>query len=132
MVMIKCIVENVKKTWTDSIKRLANNPKAQQTVNLYKDLVHALNEMTPSQAKAFVEYMDYRFSQGDFTQRYVVDDFVKDFSKALSKGYQVKDITTDFEQFLAKRSNMKEYYDNILGVDGSEVMALWDVMIGEL
>ena len=125
-------LENVKKTWTDSIKRLANNPKAQQTVNLYKDLVHALNEMTPSQAKAFVEYMDYRFSQGDFTQRYVVDDFVQDFSKALSKGYKVKDITSDFEQFLAKRSNMKEYYDNILGVDGSEVMALWDVMIGEL
>ena len=34
-----------------------------------------LRSMSPAQAEAFVEYMDYRFSQGDYKRKYVIDEF---------------------------------------------------------
>lgn len=124
-------LENVKNTWKESIKRLQGKPKARETVNLYRDLISALDNMTPSQAKAFVEYMDYRFSQGDFTQKYVIDEFVQGFSRLLSKGYQVQDITSDFEAFLIKRAEMGENAQNMQGLPSSKIMGLWDKFIGE-
>lgn len=124
-------LENVKKNWSDSLERLRGKPKAQATVKLYEDLISALDNMTPSQAKAFVEYMDYRFSQGDFTQKYVIDEFVQGFSRLLSKGYQVQDITNDFESFLVKRAEMGETALNMDGLPSSKIMGLWDKFIGE-
>ena len=124
-------LENVKKNWSDSLERLRGKPKAQATVKLYEDLISALDNMTPTQAKAFVEYMDYRFSQGDFTQKYVIDEFVQGFSRLLSKGYQVQDITNDFESFLVKRAEMGETALNMDGLPSSKIMGLWDKFIGE-
>lgn len=124
-------LENVKKNWSDSLKRLRGKPKAQETVNLYEELISALDNMTPTQAKAFVEYMDYRFSQGDFTQKYVIDEFVQGFSRLLSKGYQVQDITNDFESFLVKRAEMGEIASNMEGLSSSKISGLWDKFIGE-
>ena len=33
-----------------------------------------LQSMSPAEAQAFVEYLDFRFSQGDFSQHYVIDE----------------------------------------------------------
>ena len=90
-----------------------------------------LSSLTPSQAQAFVEYMDYRFSQGDFTQRYVIDEFIQDFSKLLSKGHSAKDITSDFNQFLENRSQLQSRSDRMEGLSNSDIMGLWDEFIGD-
>ena len=93
------------------------------------DIGISLQDLTPTQAQAFVEYMDYRFSQGDFTQRYVIDEFIQDFSKLLQKGHSAKDITSDFNQFLENRSQMAARADSMEGMSNGEIMSLWDQFI---
>lgn len=90
-----------------------------------------LQSLTPSQAQAFVEYMDYRFAQGDFTQRYVIDEFIQDFSKLLKKGHTASSITSDFEKFLENRSQMQTRADQMEGMSNAESMSLWDEFIGD-
>lgn len=90
-----------------------------------------LKSLTPTQAQAFVEYMDYRFSQGDFTQRYVIDEFIQDFSKMLKKGYSSKNIVSDFNKFLEDRSQLESRYNNMEGIQSWEFSGLWDEFIGD-
>lgn len=90
-----------------------------------------LEKLTPSQAQAFVEYMDYRFSQGDFTQRYVIDEFIQDFSKLLKKGHSAGDITSDFNKFLENRSQLQSRSDSMEGLSNSDIMNLWDEFTGD-
>lgn len=89
-----------------------------------------LKSLTPTQAQAFVEYMDYRFSQGDFTQRYVIDEFIQDFSKLLSKGHSPKNIVKDFNLFLENRQQLQGRMDNMEGIPSWEFSGLWDDFIG--
>lgn len=88
-----------------------------------------LDRLTPSQAKAFVAYMDYRFSQGDFSQHYIINDFVQDFSKLLSKGYKADEITKDFDKFLADQSRLENNANNMTGITAEESALLWDRFI---
>lgn len=90
-----------------------------------------LKSLSPTQAQAFVEYMDYRFSQGDFTQRYVIDEFIQDFSKMLKKGYSSKNIVSDFNKFLEDRSQLESRYNNMEGIQSWEFSGLWDEFIGD-
>lgn len=90
-----------------------------------------LKSLTPSQAQAFVEYMDYRFAQGDFTQRYVIDEFIQDFSKLLSKGHNPKQITSDFNQFLANREALQNRSNHMLGLSPDEIQSAWYDYIGD-
>lgn len=90
-----------------------------------------LRSLTPTQAQAFVEYMDYRFSQGDFTQRYVIDEFIQDFSKLLSKGHSAKNIVNDFNLFLENRMQLQGRMENMEGISSWEFMGLWDDFIGD-
>lgn len=90
-----------------------------------------LKSLTPSQAQAFVEYMDYRFSQGDFTQRYVIDEFIQDFSRLLKKGHSAKSITADFNQFLENRNQMQRRSTIMEGLSSAESMSLWSEFIGD-
>ena len=96
-----------------------------------RDIGIDLKRLTPSQAQAFVEYMDYRFSQGDFTQRYVIDEFIQDFSKMLSKGYSSKNIVSDFNLFLENRMQLQGRYEQMEGVPSWEFSGLWDEFIGD-
>lgn len=96
-----------------------------------RDIGIDLKRLTPSQAQAFVEYMDYRFSQGDFTQRYVIDEFIQDFSKMLSKGYSSKNIVSDFNLFLENRMQLQGRYDQMEGIPSWEFSGLWDEFIGD-
>ena len=95
-----------------------------------KDIGIDLRSLTPSQAQAFVEYMDYRFSQGDFTQRYVIDEFIQDFSKLLSKGHSAKNIVNDFNLFLENRMQLQGRLDSMEGIQSWEFTGLWDDFIG--
>lgn len=90
-----------------------------------------LRSLTPTQAQAFVEYMDYRFSQGDFTQRYVIDEFIQDFSKLLSKGHSSKNIVNDFNLFLENRMQLQGRMENMEGIPSWEFIGLWDDFIGD-
>ena len=90
-----------------------------------------LKSLTPTQAQAFVEYMDYRFSQGDFTQRYVIDEFIQDFSKLLKKGYSAKNIVSDFNQFLENRSQLQGRFNTMEGLSNAESMAMWSEFVGD-
>ena len=96
-----------------------------------RDIGIDLRSMTPAQAQAFVEYMDYRFSQGDFTQRYVIDEFIQDFSKLLSKGHSAKNIVSDFNLFLENRMQLQGRMENMEGIPSWQFMGLWDDFIGE-
>ena len=95
-----------------------------------RDIGIDLKSLTPSQAQAFVEYMDYRFSQGDFTQRYVIDEFIQDFSKLLSKGHSTKNIVNDFNLFLENRMQLQGRMENMEGIPSWEFSGLWDDFIG--
>ena len=96
-----------------------------------KDIGIDLRSLSPSQAQAFVEYMDYRFSQGDFTQRYVIDEFIQDFSKLLSKGHSAKNIVNDFNLFLENRMQLESRMNNMEGIPSWEFSGLWDDFIGD-
>ena len=117
-------------------KRYESYLKALETVSkTWKkagfDIGIDLKSLSPTQAQAFVEYMDFRFSQGDFTQRYVIDEFIQDFSKLLSKGHTAKNIVNDFNQFLENRSQMENRFNNMEGLSGEDSIMLWDEFIGE-
>ena len=108
-------LESVSKTWKKAGKNIGID----------------LKSLSPTQAQAFVEYMDYRFSQGDFTQRYVIDEFIQDFSKMLKKGYSSKNIVSDFNKFLEDRSQLESRYNNMEGIQSWEFSGLWDEFIGD-
>ena len=95
-----------------------------------KDIGIDFRSLSPSQAQAFVEYMDYRFSQGDFTQRYVIDEFIQDFSKLLSKGHSAKNIVNDFNLFLENRMQLQGRMNSMEGIQSWEFSGLWDDFIG--
>lgn len=95
------------------------------------DLGIDLKRLTPAQARAFVAYMDYRFSQGDFTQHYVINDFIQDFSKLLQKGHRAQDITSDFDKFLADQNRLQENADKMEGLTLAESESLWNKFINE-
>lgn len=120
----------------EKAKRYESYLKALETVSrTWKkagfDIGIDLSKLTPSQAQAFVEYMDYRFAQGDFTQRYVIDEFIQDFSKLLQKGHSAGDITSDFNQFLENRSQLQSRGEQMEGLSNGDIMSLWDEFVEE-
>ena len=84
-----------------------------------------LQHLTPVQAQSFVEYMEYRFAQGDFTQRYVIDEFIQDFSRLLSHGHKAGDIVGDFEKFMENRSQLQNRSAMMEGITNGELMGIW-------
>lgn len=89
------------------------------------DLGLDLSQLTPSQAQSFVEYMDFRFAQGDFTQMYVIDEFIQDFSRLKKTGYKMNDILNDYNRFLADRNKLYDNSANMTGVSAGTVMESW-------
>lgn len=83
--------------------------------------------MSPKQAKAFVDYLDYRFSQGDFKHTYVIDIFIKDFAQMQKRTFTEADLKQDFESFLQKQKELKkgQRKTNKFGIDKDEIMDVW-------
>lgn len=120
----------------EQAKKYESYLKALDTVNkTWKragfDIGISLKDMTPSQAQAFVEYMDYRFSQGDFTQRYVIDEFIQDFSRLVNNGHKPGNIIADFNAFLENRAQLANRADSMEGLTAAESLSLWDEFVGD-
>lgn len=95
------------------------------------DLGIDLLSLSPSQAQAFVEYMDFRFSQGDFTQHYVIDEFIQDFSRLLKKGHKAQNILADYNQFLENRHSMASRMADMEGLSFSDAIQSWYDFTGD-
>ena len=86
--------------------------------------------ITPSQAKAFAEYMDYRFAQGSDSVHYKVARYVEDYVGLIAKkGYTSADILGDFNQFLADRADLMDRSDAMQGF--SNIDDLFDEFLDE-
>lgn len=91
------------------------------------DIGYYLTTLSPGKAKQFVDYMEYRFSQGDYTSIYKVDTFIRDFGELIKREYGLKDIQSDFEQFLSDQKMLREQADgtNKYGLTSDEFDAAW-------
>lgn len=91
------------------------------------DIGNWIGVLSPKKAIEFAEYMDYRFSQGDFKEQYVVDVFIKDFATMQKKGHNLSDLKKDFDQFLLDRKQLEANaeHTNKFGVSSGEVLSLW-------
>ena len=94
------------------------------------DIGNWLGVLSPKKAKAFVDYMEYRFSQGDYNNRYTIDTFIRDFGELVKRNYDFKDIQGDYSRFLEKQKvlggNMrraKKY-----GITEDEINNAWRTM----
>lgn len=82
------------------------------------------DEMTPKEAQAFTEYMEYRFSQADYNQLYVIDEFIADYARLRVK-HKPEDIVKDFEKFLDNRQELENREDAMQGLSGEDFNDLW-------
>ena len=91
------------------------------------DAGHWLGVMSPGQSKAFVEYMEYRFAQGDYTNKYVMDTFIRDFGDVVHRGFKLENIQKDFAAFLDKQKQLAKNQKkaNKYGVSTDEVDSAW-------
>ena len=92
------------------------------------DIGNWLSVMSPGMAKQFVEYIEYRFSQGDYNSKYVIDTFIKDFGEMRKREYDFSDIQKDFEVFLEKQKKLKKGKKRTkdYGIQRDFVMDVWD------
>lgn len=97
------------------------------------DIGSWLGVLSPAKSKAFVDYMEYRFSQGDYKNRYTIDTFIRDFGKLLQANYDFKDIQGDFGAFLERQKAMKASKRNAnkYGITEDEVDTAWRKFINK-
>lgn len=117
-------------------KKQASYLKALQTISrqykkMGRDLGIDLMSMTPSEAAAFSAYMDYRFAQGDFTQMYVIDEFIQDFSKLVNRGHKPGEIVNDFNLFLAHQNEVRARADSMNGLSSADFNNMWFKFVGD-
>ena len=91
------------------------------------DIGNWLGILSPSKAKAFTDYMEYRFSQGDYKNRYAIDTFIRDFGELLRNNYNFNDIQGDFSAFLERQKQLKKDAKNTnkYGITEDEVDSTW-------
>lgn len=91
------------------------------------DIGNWLGVLSPAKAKSFVDYMEYRFSQGDYKNRYTIDTFIRDFGELVQKGYDFKDIKADFGAFLYKQKQLKSNSrkTNKYGISEDDIDSIW-------
>lgn len=91
------------------------------------DIGNWLGVLSPKKAKAFTDYIEYRFSQGDYKNRYAIDTFIRDFGELVKRGYDMKDIQGDFSAFLAQQKELKRNRKQVnkYGINEDEVDTIW-------
>ena len=91
------------------------------------DVANWLGVLSPGKAKSFVNYMEYRFSQGDYINRYTIDTFIKDSGQLLQAGDNVENLKSDFDNFLAAEKKLKANKKNTnkYGIQIDEVSQSW-------
>lgn len=88
-----------------------------------------LSTMSPQEVQDLAEYLDYRFSQGDFTKKYVIQDFVRDYSRIRAQGYTTDQIIKDFERFLVDRNKLRTASKKNKGVSSGTMSKYWKEFI---
>jgi len=78
-------------------------------------------DLKPSQLPGFFQYMDYRFSQGNASKKYVFDIFVDDYKDLLSKGYKPDQIVGDYEKFISNQLAVAERAGSMQGYSLAQV-----------
>lgn len=91
------------------------------------DIANWLGVLSPKKAKAFVDYMEYRFSQGDYKNRYTIDTFIRDFGELVKRNYDFGNIEKDFGAFLDKQKQLSKgkRRANKYGITEDEVDTAW-------
>ena len=91
------------------------------------DIGNWLGVLSPKKAKAFTDYIEYRFSQGDYKNRYAIDTFIRDFGELVKRGYDMKDIQGDFSAFLVQQKELKRNWKQVnkYGINEDEVDTIW-------
>ena len=91
------------------------------------DIGNWLGVLSPKKAQAFADYMEYRFSQGDYKNRYTIDTFIRDFGELVKRNYNFDDIKGDFDNFLEKQKQLSKNRrrTNQYGITENEVDSAW-------
>ena len=108
------------KGWTEKYKKKGRKPPID------------LSELSPKEAEAFSAYMEMRFSQGDFTAKYVIDTFTEEFANIRKTGYDVSNIVNDFYSFLEKQHNIHWRGETMEGIDSATSKMYINEFIGGL
>lgn len=130
----KRAVEKAAQSEKEARKRVGYLRALETVANEWKkkgvDIANWLGVLSPAKAKAFTDYMEYRFSQGDYNNRYTIDTFIRDFGKLLERGYDFKDIQGDFSAFLARRKTLQGNMRNTkkYGISIDEISDAWRAM----
>lgn len=122
-------------------KAAENDKQARKTVGYLKaletvskewkekgvDIANWLGVLSPGKAKSFVNYMEYRFSQGDYNSKYVIDTFIKDFGELVKRDYNFANIEQDFGNYLKREKEMgkNRRRTNKYGISNDEVYDTW-------
>ena len=86
--------------------------------------------ITPSQAKAFAEYMDFRFAQGSDSVHYRIARYVEDYMSIIAKkGYSPDEILNDFNTFLRDRTALIDRADSMEGITPEQLDSLFDEFV---
>ena len=84
----------------------------------------------PANAKAFAEYMDFRFAQGGDSVHYRVARYVEDYMSVIAKkGYSPNEILNDFNQFLSDRAALIQNAENMKGLTPGMIDELFEDFI---
>lgn len=127
----KRAVEKASKSPEESKKRVGYLKALETVSKKWKeagiDAGNWLGVLSPKKAKAFVDYMEYRFSQGDYNNKYTIDTFIRDFGEMVARGYNFDDIKSDFGTFLDKQKqlNKNAKRTNKYGVTEDEIDTVW-------
>lgn len=95
------------------------------------DIGNWLGVLSPKKAKAFTNYIEYRFSQGNYKDTYAIDVFIKDFGELVRKQYNFNDIEQDFGKFLDQQKKLAKNRrkTNKYGITVDEIDAAWKKFI---
>lgn len=100
--------EKVKAVFSSFTKNEKALIKAAKTLGLH---------ITPALAKAYIEYIEYRFSYGSSKMKYRIATYVEEFQDLLVKRgkYNMQDVMKDFSGFMKDRKDLtrtKRGHDN--------------------
>lgn len=88
--------------------------------------------ITPSNAKAFSEYLDFRFSQGSDAIAYRIARYTEDYITLIAKkGYKSSEILKDFNLFLLNRQALDEREGKMNGYTPEQIESLFEEYIEE-
>lgn len=121
-------------------KKIRQRVQARERSRRYRERIRNLTEqdqiyrkaaatlgvyIAPADAKAFTEYMDYRFAQGGDKVTYKMNIYLKNFVKLMKTGYKPDEIIKDFQQYMADRAALENRSDSMTGFTPDEVDQLF-------